>query len=352
MLIGLTVNIGIIGCGTIAWYHLKAIQENTRGKVVAAYNRSFGPLEKLGDAAGIPRKNRYNDINVFFKNREIDAVVNCLPNSMHSSVSVLALETGLHVLCEKPMATSHLEAKNMIDAAKRNDKKLLIGLTRRFKGDSQAAKKLVNSGRLGEIYYSKCEWMRRNGIPGWGSQFTQRKLAGAGPIYDIGVHVLDLVCWLSSNFEAENVLASSYSKFGPYKKGLGDWGTPDFTGEFDVEDLASAHIEMRNGSTIAFEVSWAAHVPRSFFNVMLLGDQAGLDFDSMQLHSSNGGEIDEKVDYVGTDPYYEEMSHFFDCIQNDVEPLTTGHEMLELQKTLDMILLSCKEKKLVKANEI
>ncbi|MCW4048507.1 MAG: Gfo/Idh/MocA family oxidoreductase [Candidatus Bathyarchaeota archaeon] len=213
-------------------------------------------------------------------------------------------------------------------------------------------KKVVESGELGDIYYTKCGWMRRSGIPGWGSWFTREKDAGAGPIYDIGVHALDLACWLSSNFEPAQVLASSYSKFGPEKKALGDWGVPNLDGYYDVEDLSSALIKMRNGATVSFEVSWAAHVPRSEFSIRLLGEKAGLDLESMSIHSAENGEIDKKLRYKEADAYFEEMSHFIDCVRNDAEPITTSDEMLSLQKTLDMILLSSRENRVVLANEI
>lgn len=320
--------------------------------LTAAYNRGTERLKKLGSAAGLKPESLFTDWERMMTEADLDAVVNCLPNSLHSSVSVAALDAGLHVLCEKPMATSLSEAEAMVDAARRNKKKLMIGLTRRFQGDSMAAKQLVLDGALGDVYYSKAGWMRRNGIPGWGSWFTRRELAGAGPIYDIGVHALDLTCWLGGNFDVDQVLASSYSEFGPEKRGYGDWGTVDDSGYYDVEDLASALIKMRNGSTVAFEVSWAAHVPSSEFSVIVLGDRAGLDMNGLMIHSTYGSEVDTSLEYEETDSYLEEMNHFIDCIVNDREPITTSDEMLGLQRMLDMILLSASENRVVKANEV
>jgi len=232
----------MIGCGTISWYHLRQIQAIDSAEVVAAYNRSTGPREAFGEAAGLPGDALYSDISDMIKHPGLDAVINCLPNRLHSSVSVDALEAGLHVLCEKPMATSLSEAKDMVNAAKRSGKKIMIGLTRRFSGETQAAKQVVDNGLLGDVYYTKAGWMRRNGIPGWGSQFTRKDLAGAGPIYDIGVHALDTACWIMSDFKASQVLASSYARFGPEKKGLGDWGTPNFEGYYDVDYLNSRNV--------------------------------------------------------------------------------------------------------------
>lgn len=343
----------MIGCGTISWYHLKQIQAITDAQVTAAYNRSPEPREKFGREAGLPSSSLYSDIESLIKHEGLDAVVNCLPNSMHSDVSVRAMEEGLHVLCEKPMATSLSEAEAMLDAAKRYDRKLMIGLTRRFMGKTVAAKKVHDSGVLGDVYYVKAGWMRRNGIPGWGSQFTRKDMAGAGPIYDIGVHALDTACWVMDDFEPDLVLASSYVKHGHHRRGLEDWGTPDFNGYYDVEDLSSGTIKMKSGTTISFEVSWAAHIPRERFSVSIVGDEAGLDLETMILHTTRDEvEIDTPVNYSSADAYYDEMKHFVDCIQNDQEPMTTPHQMRELQAMLDMILLSGEENRVIKRNEV
>lgn len=348
----MTVKVGMIGCGTISRYHLKQIQALDSIEVVAAYNRSAGLREDFGREAGLHSTSLYSDVTKMLKHSGLDAVVICLPNRMHSTVAVEAMDAGLHVLCEKPMATSHDEARQMVNAAKMNDVKLVIGLTLRFGGTTTAAKQTVESGILGDIYYAKAGWMRRNGIPGWGSQFTRQNLAGAGPIYDIGVHALDTTCWLMDDFKADQVLASSYAKLGPNKKGLGDWGVPNLDGYFDVEDLSSAIIKMKSGATIAFEVSWAANIPKTQFTVRLMGGKAGFDLESMKVHSTGESEVDEPIEYTPTDAYNEEMKHFVGCVQNDTAPITTPTQMLELQAMLDMILMSGKENRVVKRGEV
>jgi predicted dehydrogenase len=342
----------MIGCGTISYYHLKQIQNLDSVKIVAAYNRSKEPRERFGEKAGLRKTNLHSNISKMLEQTSMDAVINCLPNRMHSTISIEAMEAGFHVLCEKPMATSYTEALQMITVAKKNNKKLLIGLTRRFNHQATVAKKIIDTGILGLVYYAKAGWMRRNGIPGWGSQFTQKELAGAGPIYDIGVHALDTTCWLMSDFQAEQVLATCYSRFGPHKRGLGGWGKHDLKGVFNVEDLASAIIIMKSGTTISFEVSWAAHIAKSQFTVQILGDDAGFDLEEMMLYSTTEEEINTPINYKKNDPYLDEMKHFIYCIQEDKPPITKPEEMLELQAILDMILVSSQENRVVKRSEI
>ncbi|MCK9911343.1 Gfo/Idh/MocA family oxidoreductase, partial [Microbacteriaceae bacterium K1510] len=93
-----------------------------------------------------------------------------------------------------------------------------------FRSDSQYVKKLLDEGKLGKVYHAKTGWIRRNGIPGWGSWFTRKELAGGGPLIDIGVHMLDLTLWLVGHPKPVSVLGQTYAQFGPYKRGLSEWG--------------------------------------------------------------------------------------------------------------------------------
>ncbi|MBT7914877.1 Gfo/Idh/MocA family oxidoreductase, partial [Candidatus Bathyarchaeota archaeon] len=144
----MTIKVGMIGCGTISRYHLKKTQELDSIEVIAAFNRGSYNREEFGREAGLSGDSLYSDVSKMIRHPGLDAVINCLPNRMHSNISVEALEAGLHVLCEKPMSSSHQESKAMVDAARKNDKKLFIGLTLRFKGDTLAAKSVVDSAAL------------------------------------------------------------------------------------------------------------------------------------------------------------------------------------------------------------
>ncbi len=347
------VGFGVIGCGSIGLYHLKRLLQMESAKVVAACDLNPQALERFGEESGLPKTSLYSDYRGLLERDDVDAVVVSLPNVLHSTVTVKAFEAGRHVYCEKPMAVNLSEARRMVKASERSGCKLLIGLQNRFRGASRALKPLVDGGELGEVYYARCGWIRRSGIPGWGSWFTRRSDAGAGPIYDIGVHALDLALWLMSNFEPEAAYASSYAKFGPERKGLGGWGTHKQEGVFDVEDLAVALLRMRNGASVSLEVSWASHIAKSNFYLNLLGNRAGLDFEASTIYTTEDSEhVDRKVDFEEVDPYLAAFTHFVECILEDEEPLTEPEEMLGLQRALDMILRSSSENRVVTAGEV
>ncbi|UCD45998.1 MAG: Gfo/Idh/MocA family oxidoreductase [Candidatus Bathyarchaeota archaeon] len=347
------VGVGVIGCGSIGLHHLKRLLELSSARVVAGCDVNPQALESFGVEAGLPKKSLHREYGRLLRQDDVEAVVVCLPNRLHSTVTVEAFEAGKHIYCEKPMAVNLSEATRMVEAAKRSGGKLLIGLQSRFRGDVQALKRHAADGELGEVYYAKCGWIRRSGVPGWGSWFTRKKDAGAGPIYDIGVHVLDLTLWLMSNFEPAAAYATSYAKFGPEKRGLSGWGKPEPEGYFDVEDLATALLKMGNGASVSFEVSWASHIKEPRRTVTLMGEKAGLDLESMTIYTTEeGGHVDKKIHFDEVDPYLVAMSHFVECILEDGEPLTRPEEMLGLQRALDMILKSSQEGGVVSSDEV
>ena len=347
------INVGVIGCGGISLHHLQRLQQIPDVHVTVACDIDPVALTRFSLEAKIPKRRRYRRFQSVLRIQELDAVLICLPNYLHAPVSISAMEAGKDVFCEKPMATSYIEAKQMVATSKRTKQMLFIGLQNRFRTEAQALKRRVEADDLGQIYYAKCRYLRRSGIPGWGSWFTQHALAGSGPLYDIGVHVLDLACWFMSNFQPATAYAVSYAKFGPRQEGLGGWGAHDLMGIFDVEDFTTALLRMENGATISLDVSWASHIDQSDFSLQVLGDQAGFDLESATLFTREyNDEIDKHLQLTRRDPHLLELKHFIECLQGHKTPLIRLDEMLGLQKALEMISRSSRENRLVSAIEL
>lgn len=335
------VGVGVIGCGSIGMFHLDRYVKLKEAEVVAACDIDEQALKEVKARFGV--ENLYVDYHDLLERDDVEAVSVCLPNYLHAPVTIEALKAGKHVLCEKPPALNSREVEEMFNTAKKAGRKLLIGLTRRYASITSVAKSYVEDGFLGEVYMAKCGWLRRKGIPGMGSWFTTKSMAGSGAVFDIGVHALDTTFWLMGDFKAKSVVASTYAKFGPKGKGAGRWGKPVPGGPFDVEDLGMAFIRMESGATVFMEVSWASFAPREGFYVHLFGDKAGLEYPVMRFVTEECGNIAVKsIEYEREeDPYIREVRHFIvDCIINDGEPVTKFEEMLLLQKTLDAILES------------
>ena len=198
------------------------------------------------------------------------------PTGLHAPITIAALDAAMHVLCEKPMAESADAAAAMVAAAERNERVLDVSFNHRRRGNVRALKALVDSGVFGRIYYAKTGWLRRQGIPGMGTWFTRKELAGGGPMMDLGVHMLDMALYLLGEPAGRTVSASAYAEFGP--RGLGGWSFQNasaVTGGFDVEDLATAFVRLDDGATLLLESSWAQWIPHDRCYAELYGTERG-----------------------------------------------------------------------------
>lgn len=321
------INIGFIGAGNIASIHMEQCKKLsdlcTLGGVTDA-NRQLA--ENRAEQYGIAQV--YASADELLASPELDAVVVCVPNRYHEPYTIRALEAGKHVLLEKPMAVDLQAAKNIVKASKRSQATLMIAHQMRFESIPRQIKERLDAGELGRIYTAKTGWLRRKGIPGWGTWFTRRTESGGGPLIDIGVHMLDLTLYLMGNPKPVAVSGAVYAEFGPHRRGIGSWGAPNWEGSFDVEDLASAFIRMEDGSTLALDVSWAAHLDTDELPyVQLLGTEGGASYrgNAGKLLFEQDGVLSETVLSKRTedgDARVAMLRHFLDCIREGKEPIT------------------------------
>ena len=152
------------------------------------------------------------------------------------------------MLLEKPIGLSAAEGEQIVAEATAAGKVFGIAVQQAISGGRELLKAQTNAGALGEIYYAKAFWMRRAGIPGLGTWFTSKNLAGGGSLIDLGVHVIDMALWLMGNPTITTVSAATYSKLGP--KGRGHWAGHRFQhnpdSPFEVDDLATAFLRTDN----------------------------------------------------------------------------------------------------------
>ena len=271
------VKVGIIGCG-IARFHTNGYKADPRTKMVAIAGLDTDRCHALADEFHIPEV--YSDYEDLLANSDVDMVSVGVPNFLHLPVALAAIKAGKHILMEKPLARNSVEGEQMVNAAREAGVILAIAFNRRARPDMQALKRHIEDGNLGNIYYAKAFWMRRSGIPGLGTWFTSKELAGGGPLIDLGVHVLDMALWAMGNPAVTSVSASTYAALGP--QGKGQWGGRTFPTNpdqpYEVEDLAAAFIRLENGATLNLETSWAGFSGHTDeFGIYLMGDKGGAE---------------------------------------------------------------------------
>ena len=349
------VKIGIIGCGGIAnGKHMPSLKKIKNVQMVAFCDIIEERAVKAAEEYGVEGARVYTDYKELLKDRDIEVVHVCTPNRSHAFISIDAMEAGKHVMCEKPMAKTYKEAKEMLDASERTGMKLTIGYQSRWRADSLYLKKMCEDGELGEIYYGKAIALRRRAVPTWGV-FLNEYEQGGGPLIDIGTHALDLTLWMMDNYKPKMVVGTTFEKLKNQKdcgNAWGDWDPKKFT----VEDAAFGFIVMENGATIMLESSWALNIrnPKEAIT-MICGTEGGADmFDGLNINFiKNGRQCILKPDltaggvafYDGDgdeDPSVLEARAWLDAVVNDHEPRTKACQALVVTQILEAIYESAK----------
>ena len=333
------LRVGVIGLG-IGKKHVKGYQTHPGCEVAAIADLDEARLGAVGDELSVPL--RYTDTAKMFAEAELDAVSVCTPNSLHRPLAEAAFAAGCHVLCEKPIATNAADGEAMLAAAEAAGKRLMINFSFRFTAQAAALKHRVESGTLGEIYYGRTVWHRRRGVPGWGGWFGQKKLAGGGPLIDLGVHRLDLALWLMDYPRPTWVQGQTWNALTGEQAGAS--GTP-----FDVEDFAAGMIRFENGAMLCLEASWAANLRENEqMETRLFGTRGGLvhrnlrggyDFEAELTTDHDGALWDETLHEPAPVPN-PAMWHFVESIANDTPHPADGKQGLVVQRLLDALYQS------------
>ncbi|MDQ0230401.1 putative dehydrogenase [Metabacillus malikii] len=335
------INIGFIGAGAIGNVHLSTFSKlSDEVSLRGITDYSLGLAEQK--AAEYSVEKVYSDVDSLLLDPLIDAVIIGVPNKWHASITIAALKAGKHVLVEKPMGINSEDAKAIVRVQRETGKIVMVGHQMRWQWQVRQIEEQVSKGALGNIYHAKAGWYRRKGIPGWGSWFTRKEDAGGGPLIDIGVHMLDLALYLMGNPKPVSVYGATYAEFGPKKKGIGNWGTPNWDGYYDVEDLATALIKMDNGSILSLEVSWAVHMDTNndpFIHLMGSNGGAAINSHTAKILTE---QFDSAIDIelTKTDDIEDRIllsEHFIECIRENKQPITSAMSGLTNNLILDAI---------------
>ena len=354
------LRVGIIGLGFIGTAkHLPGLASvSDEVDVVGFCDLEQEKAEKARSEFGSDDAYVTTDWQEIVNDESLDVIHICTWNVSHRELTVAALEAGKHVMCEKPMAVTGEEARDMLAAAKAANRKLSVGYQYRWRQDNQFLRNVVDEGRLGEIYHARAHAVRRRGVPIWGS-FTDKSKQGGGPLIDLGTHALDLALWYMGNYEVASVTGAVNYKLGD--KPEGNMAGPWDPATFEVEDSAFGFVTMKNGATIFLEASWALNVAQSREACVTLAGtdggaenvQIGGDYD-VTVNSVVGKELvltapDFKGAYFGASGSqgggFEVLGSFeaeqwIRAIKEDTDPLVLPEQACVVTEILDAIYKS------------
>lgn len=336
--------VAVVGVGWPGQRHLEGYLKNPNAEVVALVDGSETLLKKVMLDYGVRRG--FSSLEELLDWGGCDAVSICTPNYLHAPMATAALDAGLHVLCEKPLANTLADGAAIVERARRSTTTFMMGFCRRYREDSQAVKRLVEAGDLGEIYYARTSWLRRHWNPGVRSWFLKREQSGGGPLIDLGVHMLDLALWLMGNPEPVAVSGATYGRLAPnLARGV----------EVDVEDMASAYLRLSNGATLVLESSWVSYVEHGdHVLTQLLGTVGGAKIElgprpqgeHVEIYTSRSGvPVTERVHFGGRTEFtfhsfQNETAEFVAAIREGRKPSSTVEDGYRILRVLDAIYRS------------
>lgn len=307
-----------VGLGVISNIFMEACAQSSNCKVTALVTgHAATKAPKYEALYGISPKNVYNYENYdeIIHNPDIDAVYIGLPNSMHAEYTIRAAKAGKHVLCEKPMAISSSECRQMIDACRQHNVKLMIAYRVHYDPTWQRIRTLARSGAIGPVqgfqggfYGSKTS--------GWR---LDRKLAGGGSLLDLGIYPMNTIRWIvgeePSSYSAQVTTKIPGPRFASVEESI------EFTMKFPSGLLASS------GSSYGEEGGSYLSIDGTEGNLRV---EPAFLYDGLKFHGTTlQGPVSEVS--PGRKPYQfvHEADHFANCIRNNREPDTPGEEGLK-----------------------
>jgi predicted dehydrogenase len=325
---GRKIGYAVVGLGHIAQTAvLPAFANAKNSRLVALVSDDEDKRERLSRKYDCEAFS-YEEYEECLARDEIDAVYIALPNTMHTEYTVRAARAGVHVLCEKPMATSEADCRRMIAACDDAGMRLMIAYRLHFEPANLEAVRTVKSGRLGEPRFFSSDFsyqVKPDNIR------TQAELGG-GPIWDIGIYCINAARYL---FRAEPIEVASF-------------GTRNSDQRFDPGVAAGMSCLLRFGDDqlATLNVSFEAAATATY---RIVGTKGDLCLD--QAYEYQGERemtltIDDNAKtrtFPKSDQFGPELIYFSDCIMRDVDPEPSGEEGLADVRIIEALLRSARD---------
>lgn len=352
-----TLDIGVIGGGTVSHNHASALEELDH-EIIAIADIDPETRRSYADRYGVPAQ--YEEYERMLDEEPLDAVLVAVPNALHADCAVAALERDVYPLVEKPIARTLAGAERIRRAEADSDAMTMVGFKKAFEASTEIMTDAIDAGELSEVYEVNVEMVRRRGIPRIGSWFTREDVSGGGAVVDIGPHMLHLALYALGFPDVEKISATAGDHFGsdPDYTYLNMWGgdpTEDRT--FDVEDHARALIRTAGEADIHVNLTWASN-REPVQRVQVLGEDAGLSFDPSEsevtMHSTQFDALTEtQFQRSANDPFRRQWEYLGEVIAGDREhEINTVDQGVAVQRLIEGLYESVECEREVDAAEL
>ncbi len=328
------INVGIVGLGFMAATHIKAYHQVEGIRVTALCSPSGRRLDgDFSDVAGnigtqeplkldMTQVRGYRDFAEMLANPDIHAIDICTPTLAHKDQAIAALKAGKHVLCEKPLARTSAQAREILAVASVTDRVFLPAMCARWWPGWWWLKQTIDSGIYGKVLGAR--FRRVAQPPGWGQHNFLEGAKSGGALLDLHIHDVDFVQWCFG--APKSVYATGYSSLS------------------GAVDHVLAQYAYDSGVMVHAEGSWAFADGFGFNKAYTVNfERATADFDLARskeaLKLFVNGQPPEILSTDGPDGYIGEITHFRDCIRAGTQPtVVTGMDALN-----DLLLCEAEE---------
>src|SRR5271156_1315806 len=322
----------IVGLGRISMDHfMPGVKMSSQSKITGIVSGHPDKARKMAAQYGVPENSiyTYETYDQIRDNKAIDAVYIALPNNMHAEYTIRAAKAGKHVLCEKPMATSVDDCKAMIEACRAANVKLMIAYRCQLEPTNLRAIQLIRDGSLGSVQAIESA----NGFNiAPGEWRLNKKMAGGGPLMDVGVYSLNASRYLTGE---EPQIVSAYSS------------VIDKDGRFnEVEENVGWTMRFPSGIVVSCNTTYGGNMD-GYYRVH--GSQGVLNVENafpyqgqhLTAQLSGGVTLDEPNPAKDPSHFTREADYFSQCVLNNTEPKMDGEEGLRDMQLVAQIYKVC-----------
>jgi predicted dehydrogenase len=332
-----SVRLGLIGMGLIGTPHARTLQKVEQCELAAVADVD----EKQKETAAELGVRFYQNCEQMIRRETLHGVIIATPNHLHATMGIACAERGLHLFVEKPITSNLADADRLIDAAKRNNVRILVGHQRRFNARVEKARDVVRGGELGKLVGATITWALLKPREYFEGPFAWRRNKGGGPILINLIHEIDNLRYICGEIDEVFAVASNWVR------------------NFSVEDSAAVTFRFENGavgtafvsdcvpSLSAYEATTGENplIPHDFGNCYhFYGTDASLLFPQLKkLFYSDPARLgwhypitEQGLQVIQEDdPYVKEFRHFAKVIRGEESPRISGEDG---RRTLEVTL--------------
>jgi len=310
------ISIALIGLGRMGKNHLRVLGGLQDCRLVAICD----PDAKASQIAKELGLNYYSTVEKLLEHEEFDCVDICVPTTLHESVAIACLECGKHVFVEKPISHSVASAMKIIEAAKVNNRVLMVGHIERFNPTIRVLKEAIKDEKILSLYFTRVGPM-------------PPRIQDVGVVFDLGVHDIDLARFLT-NSDISGVFCLSRGE--------------------KVEQSAQILLKMANDCSANINLNWFTPFKVREINVVTSNQVFVANLITKEVRSYSSYKATPNISYqvelfeVGNaEPLKSELMHFVECVKNNTTPLTSGAEALSALQAAEAAMRSSKERRFV-----